>query len=53
MVPSANARNVLSEPVDNTLFFAGEYLYDGPAMGTVEAALTSGQDIASRIIDLK
>jgi monoamine oxidase len=53
MVPSANARNVLSEPVDNTLFFAGEYLYDGPAMGTVEAALTSGQDIARRIIDLK
>lgn len=53
MVPSANARKTLNEPVDNTLFFAGEYLYDGPAMGTVEAALTSGKETARRIIDLK
>lgn len=53
MVPSANARTVLSKPIDDTIYFAGEYLYDGPAMGTVEAALTSGQEAARKIIDLK
>ncbi|WP_454801954.1 flavin monoamine oxidase family protein [Mucilaginibacter phyllosphaerae] len=44
------ARKVLNTPVDNTLFFAGEYLYDGTAMGTVEAALTSGLDVAKRML---
>lgn len=52
MVASAGARKVLSEPVDNTLFFAGEYLYDGPAMGTVEAALTSGAETAKKILTI-
>ena len=45
------SREVLKAPVNNTIFFAGEYLYDGPAMGTVEAALTSGEDVAKRMID--
>jgi monoamine oxidase len=35
-------RKVLGEPVANTLFFAGEAIYEGPARGTVEAALVSG-----------
>jgi monoamine oxidase len=43
-------REILRQPVDDTLFFAGEYLYEGPAMGTVEAALTSGEEVAKRII---
>jgi monoamine oxidase len=43
------ARKLLMEPVNDTLFFAGEYLYDGPAMGTVEAALSSGVDVAEKI----
>jgi len=43
-------RTILDQPVDNTLYFAGEYLYEGPAMGTVEAALTSGQQVAKKII---
>lgn len=43
-------RDMLEKPVDNTLFFAGEYLYEGPAMGTVEAALTSGGEVAKRMI---
>jgi len=46
------SREVLKAPANNTIFFAGEYLYDGPAMGTVEAALTSGEDAAKRMIDL-
>lgn len=52
MVASAKARKILSEPVENIIFFAGEYLYDGPAMGTVEAALTSGGEAAKKILDL-
>jgi monoamine oxidase len=48
MVGSDKARSLLIEPVENTLFFAGEYLYSGPAMGTVEAALDSGLKAAER-----
>jgi monoamine oxidase len=51
-VAAAASRNVLNEPVNDTLFFAGEYLYEGAAMGTVEAALTSGQNVAKRLIEL-
>jgi hypothetical protein len=32
------------------LWFAGEALYSGPDMGTVEAALASGQDTALAIL---
>lgn len=41
------ARAALATPVANTLFFAGEGVYEGPAAGTVEAALVSGQ-VAAR-----
>jgi monoamine oxidase len=47
---SAEARKVLNAPIDHTIYFAGEYLYDGPAMGTVEAALTSGMETARKLI---
>lgn len=43
-------RKVLGIPVENTIYFAGEYLYDGTAMGTVEAALSSGKSVAERIL---
>jgi len=46
----ADLRKILNNPVDNTIFFAGEYLYEGAAMGTVEAALTSGENAAKRMI---
>ncbi len=49
-VAASEARKVLNNPVDNTLFFAGEHLYDGAAMGTVEAALTSGVEVAEKIL---
>ncbi|MFB6455884.1 flavin monoamine oxidase family protein [Chitinophaga sp. Hz27] len=48
-VGSAAARKVLTQTIEQTIFFAGEYLYDGPAMGTVEAALSSGQNAANLI----
>ncbi len=49
---SPEARMILAEPVDDTLFFAGEALYNGPETGTVEAALTSGMEVASKIMKL-
>lgn len=47
---SASARKILNEPIDDTIFFAGEALYDGPFGGTVEAALSSGISAASKLI---
>jgi monoamine oxidase len=44
------ARSVLSEPNGDAIFFSGEALYAGPDMGTVEAALASGQETAQMII---
>ena len=49
MVGSDKARDVLNQSVAHTLFFAGEYLYSGPAMGTVEAALDCGVRVAGMI----
>ncbi len=40
---TAQARNLLLNGWAGTLFFAGEALYEGPAMGTVEAALCSAK----------
>ncbi len=49
-VASPAARRLLCSGVEETLYFAGEYLYQGPAMGTVEAALMSGQQAAQHIL---
>lgn len=40
----------LQQPIEQTLFFAGEGLHHGPEIGTVEAALVSGRDTAHRLI---
>jgi monoamine oxidase len=50
MVGSRNARKLLAVPIKDTIYLAGEYLYEGAAMGTVEAALTSGQAAATAIL---
>jgi monoamine oxidase len=50
MVESHKARKMLDVPVENTLFFAGEYVYEGPVMGTVEAALISGKEAAGKVL---
>ncbi|MBV4358600.1 flavin monoamine oxidase family protein [Pinibacter aurantiacus] len=47
---SKTARKLLKMPVDNTIFFAGEALYEGSAPGTVEAALANGQETARKIL---
>lgn len=46
---SESARTVLTTPVDNTIYFAGEALYTGDSPGTVEAALHSGREMAKKI----
>jgi monoamine oxidase len=49
-VNGVEARALLSEPVGQTLYFAGEALYEGEAPATVEAAFSSGHRIAQKII---
>jgi monoamine oxidase len=44
-----DALAMLTKP-QGIIFFAGEALYAGPDMGTVEAALASGQETARRIL---
>ncbi len=41
---------VLRKPNGDGIFFSGEALYAGPDMGTVEAALASGQETAQTIL---
>ncbi len=49
-VGSTEARKQMSAPVESTLYFAGEGLYDGTETGTVEAALTSGIQVAEQVM---
>jgi monoamine oxidase len=49
-VGAAAARAALAMPVAGTLFFAGEGVYEGPAAGTVEAGLVSGQVAAQAML---
>jgi monoamine oxidase len=44
------AQSALKKPDCGALFFAGEALYAGPDMGTVEAALASGLETAQMIL---
>jgi monoamine oxidase len=44
------AQSVLRGPKGDAIFFSGEALYTGPEMGTVEAALVSGQETAQTIL---
>jgi monoamine oxidase len=44
------AQSALREPDGGPIFFAGEALYAGPDMGTVEAALASGLESAQTIL---
>jgi monoamine oxidase len=50
VVNGKEIRQIIKQPVNNTIFFAGEGLYDGPEIGTVEAALYSGRETAHQMI---
>jgi monoamine oxidase len=51
-VDTSAALQILKQPVADTMYFAGEFMYQGTAMGTVEAALTSGRDTARQLLKL-
>jgi monoamine oxidase len=50
MVMTPASRQILRAPVAETLYFAGEAIYEGSAPGTVEAAFHSGIEVAEKII---
>lgn len=48
-----NGTSLISEmlqPIQHTIYFAGEGMVDGPEIGTVEGALRSGRDCARSIL---
>ena len=49
-VGTEQAMQILSQPIEDTLYFAGEAYYEGKEMGTVEAALASGKARAQQIL---
>lgn len=49
-VAAPQARQILNTPIADTIFFCGEYLYEGTAMGTVEAALSSAVEAVNKIL---
>lgn len=49
-VGAAAAHQVLQQPIADTLYFAGEGIYTGPHTGTVEAALVSGEAVATLLL---
>jgi len=48
---SDDALALIGSPRGNTLYFAGEGIYKGAAIGTVEAALESGRNVAKQIVE--
>ncbi len=49
-VQTKNAREILKKPITQTIYFAGEALFEGEQLGTVEAALVSGLEVAKEIV---
>jgi len=52
MLETVAARQLLNTPIDDTIFFAGEGVYEGSSPGTVEAALVSGRNTARALMKL-
>ena len=50
VVDGKAAKEVLRTPEKETLFFAGEGLFEGTAIGTVEAALVNGRETAHCLV---
>ncbi len=50
LLKSKAAIEKLQMPVEETIYFAGEAIYEGHSPGTVEAALQSGKEVAGRIL---
>jgi len=43
-------KRILKQPVESTIYFAGEGLHEGVEIGTVEAALISARDTAHQLV---
>jgi monoamine oxidase len=43
------ARKLLNEPVDDSIYFCGEGIYDGDAPGTVEASIAHAMEMAKKL----
>jgi len=50
VVNGSTFKQTIKTPIEQTIYFAGEGLYDGPEIGTVEAALYSGRETAHQMI---
>jgi monoamine oxidase len=48
-LPAEKARGLLRQPVDNSFYFAGEYVVENSS-STVDAALQSGKEVAEKIL---
>lgn len=49
MVGSEDAKKLLQQPIEETIFFAGEATYEGASEGTVESALVSGKQASIKV----
>lgn len=49
-VGATEARKIIMQGVEDTIYFAGEALYEGKEMGTAEAALASGKSISEVLL---
>jgi monoamine oxidase len=49
-IETKEAQKILLQPEGDCLFFSGEALYTGPEMGTVEAAVKSGEEVAKNVL---
>ncbi|HEU4473165.1 MAG TPA: NAD(P)/FAD-dependent oxidoreductase [Flavisolibacter sp.] len=50
VVDGTSMKQLIKTPEKDTLFFAGEGLFEGPELGTVNAALVNGRDMARKLI---
>jgi len=50
VVNGSTFKQMIKKPIEQTIYFAGEGLYDGPEIGTVEAALYIGRETAHQMI---
>ena len=50
-IHSKKAKDTITTPIADTLYFAGEAYYEGSASGTVEAALVTGEKVSKKILE--
>ena len=50
VVNGSAIKQTIKKPIEQTIYFAGEGLYDGPEIGSVEGALRNGREMAHQMI---